>query len=102
MLAAALLHALWNSIVKSAGDKFMSSARVALWTGVVSMLGRSGHADAYSRHRCRMWTASALIHVVYFLLIGRLYRNADLSVAYPLMRGLVAACRDGHCCRDAA
>ena len=33
-------------------------------------------------------TASALIHVVYFLLIGRLYRNADLSVAYPLMRGL--------------
>ena len=32
--------------------------------------------------------ASALIHVVYFLLVGRLYRNADLSVAYPLMRGL--------------
>jgi drug/metabolite transporter (DMT)-like permease len=33
-------------------------------------------------------TASALVHVVYFLLVGRLYRNADLSVAYPLMRGL--------------
>jgi len=25
---------------------------------------------------------------VYFLLVGRLYRNADLSVAYPIMRGL--------------
>jgi drug/metabolite transporter (DMT)-like permease len=33
-------------------------------------------------------TASALVHVIYFLLVGRLYRNADLSVAYPLMRGL--------------
>ena len=31
---------------------------------------------------------SALLHVIYFLLVGRLYRNADLSVAYPLMRGL--------------
>ena len=36
VLGAALLHALWNSVVKSAGDKFMSSARVALWTGVVA------------------------------------------------------------------
>ena len=31
--------------------------------------------------------ASAAIHVVYFLLVGRLYRNADLSAAYPIMRG---------------
>jgi multidrug transporter EmrE-like cation transporter len=30
----------------------------------------------------------ALVHIVYFLLVGRLYRNADLSVAYPIMRGL--------------
>jgi hypothetical protein len=38
VLGAALLHALWNSVVKSAGDKFMSSARVALWTGFVCFL----------------------------------------------------------------
>jgi drug/metabolite transporter (DMT)-like permease len=31
--------------------------------------------------------ASAAIHVVYFVGVGRLYRTADLSVAYPLMRG---------------
>ena len=28
-----------------------------------------------------------MTHVVYFLLVGRLYRNADLSAAYPIMRG---------------
>ena len=54
VLGAALLHALWNSVVKSAGDKFMGSARVALWTGVVAVAGRSGHAGAVRRRRCRM------------------------------------------------
>jgi drug/metabolite transporter (DMT)-like permease len=32
--------------------------------------------------------ASAAVHIVYFLLVGRLYHSADLSVAYPMMRGL--------------
>ena len=87
VLVAALLHALWNSLVKSAGDKFMGSARVALWTGVVAILVALV-APAPLAASLPYVIASALIHVVYFLLVGRLYRNADLSVAYPLMRGL--------------
>ena len=87
VLGAALLHALWNSVVKSAGDKFMGSARVALWTGVVSVLVALSTPKPFAASLPYV-TASALIHVVYFLLVGRLYRNADLSVAYPLMRGL--------------
>ena len=87
VLGAALLHALWNSVVKSAGDKFSSSARVALWTGVIAaFVGLA--TPAPSAASLPFVTASALVHVVYFLLVGRLYRNADLSVAYPLMRGL--------------
>jgi drug/metabolite transporter (DMT)-like permease len=87
VLVATLLHALWNSVVKSAGDKFMSSARVALWTGVVAILVGLVMPPP-SIVSLPYVTASALTHVVYFLLVGRLYRNADLSVAYPLMRGL--------------
>jgi drug/metabolite transporter (DMT)-like permease len=87
VLVAALLHALWNSLVKSAGDKFMGSARVALWTGVVAILVALV-APAPLAASLPYVIASAFIHVVYFLLVGRLYRNADLSVAYPLMRGL--------------
>jgi hypothetical protein len=34
------------------------------------------------------FVTSTLVHVLYFLLVGHLYRNADLFVAYPLMRGL--------------
>lgn len=87
VLGAAVLHALWNSVVKSAGDKFMSSARVALWTGVVATIVGLATPTPFAASLPYV-TASALIHVVYFLLVGRLYCNADLSVAYPLMRGL--------------
>jgi drug/metabolite transporter (DMT)-like permease len=87
VLGAAALHALWNSLVKSASDKFLSSAVVAIWCGVVAgvtalVLPRpAGAAMPFI-------IASAIIHIVYFMLVGQLYRNADLSVAYPIMRGL--------------
>jgi drug/metabolite transporter (DMT)-like permease len=87
VLCAALLHAVWNSLVKSAGDKFLSSARVALWTGIVAT-GFALFTPAPFAASLPFVVASALAHVVYFLLVGRLYRTADLSVAYPLMRGL--------------
>ena len=86
-MAAALLHAVWNALVKSAPDKFMTSSRVCLWCGliafVVAALTPLPAAAAFP-----FVVASAIIHVVYFGLVGRLYRTADLSVAYPLMRGL--------------
>jgi len=87
VLAAAALHALWNSLVKSAGDKFFSSAVVAMWCGVAAfaaalVLPRPAAAAL------PFIAASAATHVVYFMLVGRLYHSADLSVAYPIMRGL--------------
>ena len=87
VLLAALMHALWNSLVKSADDKFMTSARVCLWCGAVAL----GVAAVTPWPAAAAWpfaAASAVSHVIYFWLVGRLYRTADLSVAYPLMRGL--------------
>lgn len=87
VLAAALMHALWNSLVKSAGDKFMTSARVCLWCGIIAV-AVVAVAPLPASAAWPFVVASAIIHVVYFILVGRLYRNADLSVVYPLMRGL--------------
>ena len=87
VLTAALMHALWNSLVKSAADKFMTSARVCLWCGAIAVVV----AVLTPTPAIAAWPfvlASAIIHVVYFVLVGRLYRTADLSVAYPMMRGL--------------
>jgi multidrug transporter EmrE-like cation transporter len=87
VLGAAALHALWNSLVKSASDKLLSAAVVALWCGVAAVVATlvlpQPAAAAFP-----FIVASALIHIVYFILVGQLYRSADLSVAYPIMRGL--------------
>jgi drug/metabolite transporter (DMT)-like permease len=102
VLGAALLHALWNSLVKSSGDKFLTSARVCLWCGVIAFAA----ALALPTPNCAsagFILASAIIHVLYFALVGRLYRTADLSVAYPLMRGvapLIAALIAGVTLRE--
>ena len=87
VLGAAALHALWNSLVKSADDQFLTSAIVAIAAGAIGLaaalvLPRPAHAAL------PFIVASSAIHIVYFLLLGRLYRSADLSVAYPIMRGL--------------
>jgi drug/metabolite transporter (DMT)-like permease len=87
VLGAAVLHALWNSLVKSASDKFLTSAIVALWCGAIAGIA----ALALPRPAGAAFPfiiASALIHIVYFILVGQLYRSGDLSVAYPIMRGL--------------
>src|SRR6202034_4551153 len=73
VLGAAALHALWNSLVKSASDKFLSSAVVALWCGVaavVAALVLPRPAEA----AFPFIVASALVHIVYFILVGQLYR----------------------------
>ena len=86
VLFAAVLHAFWNSIVKSGADKFATSAVVCLWCGLIALVA----ALPLAMPAPESWPfvgASAVTHVVYFLLVGRLYRNADLSAAYPIMRG---------------
>jgi drug/metabolite transporter (DMT)-like permease len=87
VLGAAQLHALWNSLVKSADDKFLASARVCLWCGGVAFAA-AWALPTPDRASAAFILASAIVHIVYFVLVGRLYRSADLSVAYPLMRGL--------------
>jgi drug/metabolite transporter (DMT)-like permease len=87
VLCAALLHAIWNSLVKGGEDKFISSALTCLWCGAIALVvaialpAPAGAAMPYV-------AASGIIHVAYFLLVARLYRNSDLSVSYPIMRGL--------------
>ena len=86
VLFAALLHAFWNSLVKSGADKFASAALVCLWCGVIAAFA----AAILPAPAAAAWPfigASAVTHVLYFTLVGRLYRSADLSAAYPIMRG---------------
>lgn len=87
VLFAALLHASWNSVVKAAGDKGAATSLIAGTAGLLAamLLPVLPQPDAAS------WpfiAASAVLQVVYFLLVAWTYQVADLSRAYPLMRGV--------------
>ncbi len=86
VLTAAVMHAVWNAVVKVDGDRLMAMAVVIATTGVLApLLLLIGPAPAPES-----WgyiVASALLNNVYFLLLVEAYRVGDLSHAYPLARG---------------
>ncbi len=86
VLSAALLHATWNAIVKSAGDKFLTTIMVTA--------AAAGIAAAFlpfltvpARASWPYIAVSVLFQITYFLLVARTYQVADMSQTYPLMRG---------------
>lgn len=86
VLAAALVHAGWNVLVKGAADKLAMTMSVAIGAGVVA----AAILPFLSLPAPESWPflgASVLLQSVYYLLIARAYRIADMSLAYPLMRG---------------
>ena len=86
VLFAALLHALWNALVKGASDRVVMLGLIALGhvvPGVMLVLfspGVSGQAWPYI-------VASTVIHWGYYVFLNLSYRFADLSLAYPIARG---------------
>lgn len=86
VLCGALLHACWNVLVKSGGDKTLDVALLAALAGLAALpvLLVVGLPDAASWP----WLAASLaIHVGYYLTLSEAYRHGDFGVAYPLMRG---------------
>lgn len=86
VLFAALLHASWNALIKSGTDKLLDSLLLCMCAGVLALLV----LPFLPLPAAAGWPyllASAAIHVVYFSLVAVAYRAADMSFAYPLMRG---------------
>lgn len=91
ILFGAALHATWNAFVRSAPNKFMDTILVLLgmgfWTGCILPFVPFPATASWP-----YLIASVLIHVVYFSLVVLSYRDAELSFAYPIMRGTAPAC----------
>ncbi len=87
VLLAAALHATWNAIVKSSPHKLFDT--VAITTGAAVICGFALPFIAPPAQAAWPWLgASVALHTVYFLAVAGAYRWGDLSLAYPLMRGL--------------
>ncbi len=86
VMSAALLHASWNAIVKSAGDKFLTTIMVTAFAAALSAV----LLPFLTAPNSASWpyaAASAVFQILYFLLVARTYQVSDMSQTYPLMRG---------------
>ncbi|AYQ28448.1 MULTISPECIES: EamA family transporter [unclassified Polaromonas] len=91
VLLAGLIHASWNIAAKKAGG----DSRFAAFTGLVLLVAWAPLGIWFGIAELPRWgwpewlllCASALLHTVYYIVLLRGYRKADLTVVYPLARG---------------
>ncbi len=86
VLAAALLHASWNALIKVSGDRLAIMAVITASTSLLTLpfLFFLPLPDSAS------WpylAASALIHAGYMLTLVKAYDYGDFSQIYPIARG---------------
>lgn len=89
LLASAVLHSIWNLLVKRSIEK-----QVFLWLAVVVsalMLLPSliWFGQPISTTGWLILIGSAVLEVIYYLLLGAAYQGGDLSLVYPVTRGSV-------------
>ncbi|GAA4031797.1 hypothetical protein [Actimicrobium antarcticum] len=87
ILAAALLHASWNALIKGAGDTGLYTLLHAC-SGVIGLIGLliTGLPASESWPYAAM---SAQLHTVCIAGSMRAYEGGKLAVSYVLMRGLL-------------
>ncbi len=91
VLASAVAHAVWNLLAKRAGSSLAFTWLFHV-VATVLCLPLVGLFVGAERPSIGLWEVtavigSALLHLAYFLLLGRGYMIGELSVVYPLARG---------------
>ena len=90
VLFGALLHAVWNALVRVASDKFLNTVLIVgeagVWTACWLPFAPVPAVESWP-----YLAASVLIHIAYFSFVALSYRDADLSFVYPIMRGSAPA-----------
>jgi len=88
VLAAGLMHATWNALLKSSdgGDPLLDTATIVAGSTVFAVAA----LPFVPLPALAAWpfaAASMVFHFGYNLTLAQAYRTGDLSFAYPLMRG---------------
>jgi drug/metabolite transporter (DMT)-like permease len=86
-LAAASLHAIWNLLLARARDTQAATAVVLLVSIVVWAVPAAATWDVDAA-AMPFIVASALLETAYFALLAAAYAGAELSLVYPVARGL--------------
>lgn len=87
VLVSALMHASWNYLIKAGTDKLMDTVTFAVVSSGIALIVipfvPAVHSTAWT------WLGlSVLLHIAYFVALIKAYQLSDLSLAYPVMRGV--------------
>lgn len=86
VMAAAVLHAGWNALLKIGLDRFLTASLIQIGAGLVALLA----LPFVTLPVAAAWPyilLSALLHIGYNLFLSRAYQHGDLGQVYPLSRG---------------
>jgi len=87
VLLAAVLHAIWNAVVKSSGDQFLSFTAIRA-TGTIVATGLVFFVPVPVSDAWPYLLAGVFVHNCYYVVLLQAYRFGDLSHVYPLARGV--------------
>jgi len=90
VLFAAVLHATWNALVKSNGDKVVSMTAITLGRAPLALLAIP-FVPFPDRESWLLLGLSVIVHVFYQLSLMRAYRLGDFTQVYPIARGSAPA-----------
>lgn len=88
LLAAALMHATWNAILKADQSDRLATFGVIMTTGTVMGLCAAPFLPWIEPAAWKYLVASVLIHVLYYIFLLKAYSYGDLSHTYPIARGM--------------
>jgi drug/metabolite transporter (DMT)-like permease len=93
VLGAAILHSAWNALAKRAHDPL-----TFLWCSVTLATGQLGPvalwvlgSQGFPLSALPFVVATTVLHALYFFALGRSYQLGELSLVYPVARGLGVA-----------
>ena len=87
VLLAAALHAIWNAVIKGTGDKTIAIGLVALGHMVLGLIG-AAFFPLPDIKVIPFIIASTIIHWGYYYGLTTAYKFGDLSLIYPIARGI--------------
>ncbi len=86
LLLTAVMHATWNTALKTGADRVLDMAAIRLF-GIVFALVVIPLAPLPAAPAWPLLIASAVAHLVYFSCLIASYDRGDLSQVYPIARG---------------
>src|SRR5260221_8627371 len=87
VILSAIAHSIWNALVKSAGDRVLTMVAIRT-AGLVLGLAALPFVDWPAPESWKWLALTSCVMFAYYALLIRSYGVGDMSVVYPLARGV--------------